>query len=176
MKKIFSLLFLFIILACGCIKQKKEVKQKMEEVELKLTSPAFEEGGKIPEKYTCDGEDVSPPLKIGGAPENTESLALIVDDPDAPAGTWVHWVVWNIAPEISEIKQGEVPGTQGINDFKKHDYGGPCPPSGEHRYFFKLYALDTKLDISENSQKGDLLNAMKGHILGKVELRGSYSR
>lgn len=145
---------------------------------MKITSSVFENNGKIPRKYTCQGEDVNPPLEFFDMPKGTKSLALIVDDPDAPMGTWVHWVVWNIKPETREIKEDEVPegAKQGLNDFRKHEYGGPCPPSGTHRYFFKLYALDTTLNISENSKKSDLENAMKGHILEKAEIVGLYAK
>lgn len=145
---------------------------------LKMTSPVFENNGNIPAKYTCDGKDVNPPLLIENVPANTKSLALIVDDPDAPRGTWVHWVVWNIDPQTGEIKEDSVPknAKQGMNDFRKKDYGGPCPPSGTHRYFFKLYALDTVLTIGQDSTKADLEKAMKGHILEEGSLIGLYKR
>ena len=142
---------------------------------LKITSRAFDNNGFIPVKYTCDGDDVNPPLKIEGIPEETKSLVLIVDDPDAPMGTWVHWVVWNINP-TEEIEENSVPGIEGLNDFNKHSYGGPCPPSGTHRYFFKVYALDTKLDISPNSRKSNVERAMEGHMLAKGEVVGIYRR
>lgn len=143
--------------------------------ELKITSSAFEHNGNIPAKYTADGEDVNPPLHIEGIPEGTQSLVLIVDDPDAPMGTWDHWTVWNINP-TDNIGENTVPGTEGMNDFKKHSYGGPSPPSGTHRYFFKVYALDTKLDLDPDSKKADVEKAMEGHILAKGELIGLYSR
>ena len=143
--------------------------------ELIITSPAFENEGVIPSKYTCDGENVNPRLNIDGLPEGTESLVLIVDDPDAPMGTWDHWTVWNIPPS-ERIEEDSVPGTEGLNDFGKHSYGGPCPPSGTHRYFFKVYALDTKLNLNGSSRKKDVEKAMKGHILAKGELIGLYKR
>jgi Raf kinase inhibitor-like YbhB/YbcL family protein len=145
---------------------------------LQLVSPAFRHNELIPKKYTCDGKDVNPPLLIENIPSVAKSLALIVDDPDAPVGTWVHWVVWNISPGMREIKEDSVPkgAEQGVNDFRKNDYGGPCPPSGTHRYFFKLYALDTVLDLSSKAKKSDLEGAMKGHILEKAELVGLYRR
>lgn len=145
---------------------------------LKISSPVFSHNDKIPAKYTCDGNDINPPLKIDGIPGPSKSLALIVDDPDAPAGTWVHWVVWNISPGTAEIKEHSVPenSVQGVNDFKKHEYGGPCPPWGQHRYFFKLYALDTVLKISPDSKKAVLEKAMKGHIISQAELTGLYKR
>jgi Raf kinase inhibitor-like YbhB/YbcL family protein len=142
---------------------------------LTVTGPAFENNKLIPVKYTCDGDDVNPLLIIEGIPEETKSLVLIVDDPDAPMGTWDHWVVWNIPP-TNRIEENSVPGVEGLNDFRKHSYGGPCPPSGTHRYFFKVYALDTKLDLNQNSKKKDLEKAMKDHTLAKGELVGLYSR
>ncbi|MBI5286637.1 MAG: YbhB/YbcL family Raf kinase inhibitor-like protein [Deltaproteobacteria bacterium] len=153
----------------------KEV-EKM--AELKLSSPAFENNGYIPSKYTCDGRDISPPLVISNVPQNAKSLALIVDDPDAPMGTWVHWVVWNIDPKTERIEEGTVPkgALEGMNDFRKKDYGGPCPPSGAHRYFFKLYALDTILDLKGNVTKADLEKAMNGHILAQTQIIGLYKR
>jgi Raf kinase inhibitor-like YbhB/YbcL family protein len=142
---------------------------------LAITSSVFKNKGVIPAKYTCDGEDVNPPLSVEGVPEGTESLVLIVDDPDAPMGTWDHWVVWDIPP-TKKIEENSVPGTEGLNDFGKHSYGGPCPPSGTHRYFFKVYALDTKLGLPSNSRKRNVEKAMEGHILAKGEIIGLYSR
>lgn len=139
-----------------------------------VASPAFENSTRIPEKYTCDGDDVNPPLNIGGLPKGTKSLVLIVDDPDAPMGTWDHWVVWNIPP-TEKIEENSVPGTEGLNDFRRHSYGGPCPPSGTHRYFFKVYALDIMLDLDPGSRKGDVERAMEGHILAIGEIIGLYS-
>ena len=144
-------------------------------MKLRVTSPVFDNNGIIPAKYTCDGEDVNPPLKIEGISEGTKSLVLIVDDPDAPMGTWDHWIVWNISP-TGKIIENSIPGTEGLNDFRKHSYGGPCPPSGTHRYFFKVYALDTKLDLNPNSRKRDVERAMKGHILAEGEIIGLYKR
>ena len=142
---------------------------------MKLTSPAFDHNQMMPKKYTCQGDDISPPLMIEGIPQGTKSLALIVDDPDAPMQTWVHWVVFNIPP-INEIKEKTTPGMQGYNDFGRNDYGGPCPPSGTHRYFHKIYALDIVLDLKEGISKGQLENAMKGHILNQAELIGLYKK
>ena len=142
---------------------------------LLITSSVFENKGLIPAKYTCDGDDVNPPLKIEGIPENTKSLILIVDDPDAPMGTWDHWIVWNIPP-TDKIEENSVPGVEGLNDFRRRSYGGPCPPSGTHRYFFKVYALDTKLNLKPNSRKKDVERAMKGRILAQGEIIGLYRR
>jgi hypothetical protein len=146
--------------------------------DLKITSPAFSMHGFIPSQYTCDGEDINPPLLIDNLPPGTQSLALIVDDPDAPSGTWVHWVVWNIGPETRKIAENTLPpnAMQGMNDFRRHDYGGPCPPSGTHRYFFKLYALDTKLKLGTGTIKAALEAAMQGHVLAKTETVGRYTR
>jgi Raf kinase inhibitor-like YbhB/YbcL family protein len=143
---------------------------------LSVKSPAFENNQLIPAKYTCDGEDVNPPLTIEGIPEETKTLALIVDDPDCPTGTWDQWIVWNIPATASKIAEDTVPGTEGMNDFRRRSYGGPCPPSGTHRYFFKVYALDTQLDLKSNSTKKDVEKAMEGHILAEGELVGVYRR
>lgn len=143
-----------------------------------LSSPAFQQNGPIPKKYTGDGADVNPALTIENVPAGAKSLALIVDDPDAPSGVWVHWVVWNLRPDIREIKEHSVPSdaSQGLTDFRERAYGGPCPPSGTHRYFFKLYALDAMLDLGRDSTKRVLEKAMEGHILARSELIGVYSR
>ncbi|MBI4021803.1 MAG: YbhB/YbcL family Raf kinase inhibitor-like protein [Candidatus Andersenbacteria bacterium] len=145
---------------------------------MKLTSSAWQENGIIPTKYTCDGDDVSPPLTITGVPAGAQSLAMIVDDPDAPAGDWVHWTAWNIPPSINEISEGSTPAgaVEGATDFGKPGYGGPCPPSGEHRYQFKLYALDGTLDLPASAGKAEVEQAMAGHILGQALLVGRYSR
>ena len=142
---------------------------------LKIISSAFKNNERIPSKYTCDGIDVNPPLKFQNIPNGTKSLALIIDDPDAPMGTWVHWIVWNVNP-TEEIDEDTVPGIEGINDFNKTSYGGPCPPSGIHRYFFKIYALKTKLDLNSNARKRDLEEAIKGKIIAKGEIVGLYGR
>lgn len=145
---------------------------------LKIASSAFGHNERIPVKYTCDGADASPPISIEGVPETAKSLALIMDDPDAPRGTWVHWLVWNIDPKIKEIAEGKVPSgaSLGMNDFRRLDYGGPCPPSGTHRYFFKLYALDTVLGLKQGAAKAELEKAMHGHVIAQAELIGLYSR
>ena len=145
---------------------------------MKISSTAFGHNGLIPKKYTCDGSDINPPLKFEEIPANARALALIVDDPDAPMGTWVHWVVWNIDPKTADIKEDSVPkgAMQGMNDFRKRDYGGPCPPAGTHRYFFKLYALDMPLNIGATAGKTVLESSMKGHILAEAQLIGLYER
>lgn len=153
-------------------------KERMKMTELKITSPAFVTNGYIPARYTCDGTNINPPLEIDNVPAEAKSLVLIVDDPDAPVGMWVHWVVWNIDPATREIAEDTVPraAAQGKNDWKRNGYGGPCPPSGVHRYFFKLYALDTKLNLGAGTTKTSLEKAMHGHILANAELIGLYKR
>ncbi|MCS6907500.1 MAG: YbhB/YbcL family Raf kinase inhibitor-like protein [Anaerolineales bacterium] len=145
---------------------------------IELISTAFAPNGFIPKRYTCDGENLSPPLIWKNVPPETKSLAIIVDDPDAPGGTFVHWVIFNIPPEVTKFSEGEKGiGTEGINDFRKVGYGGPCPPRGTtHRYFFKIYALDTKLNLDSTATKKDLEKAMQEHILAQGELIGRYSR
>jgi Raf kinase inhibitor-like YbhB/YbcL family protein len=150
---------------------------------MNLTSSAFTHGAMIPKKYTCDGRDISPPLSWSDPPEKTESFALIMDDPDAPMGTWVHWVIYNIPATARGLSEGvptdaELPdgSRQGRNSWHRIGYGGPCPPSGTHRYFFKLYALDTKLNLASGVTKEELFQAMAGHIVTQAELMGRYSR
>jgi Raf kinase inhibitor-like YbhB/YbcL family protein len=169
MKKILILLILILII--GCSKESKEVIQIGN---LKLSS-VFENNQEIPAKYTCQGDDINPPLTIDGIPETTKTLVLIMDDPDAPAGTWDHWLVWNIAP-TAEIKENSVPGIQGRNSWGRNDYGGPCPPSVTHRYVFKLYALDIELDLPEGADKKELEAAISGHVLAQTQLIGLYAK
>lgn len=149
-----------------------------------LKSDAFSHGGDIPRKYTCDGSDISPALSWGEPPAGTQSVALITDDPDAPGGTWVHWVLYDLPTSVRELSEN-VPkdqelknsARQGRNDFRKIGYGGPCPPPGRpHRYFFKLYALDAKLGIKAGVSKADLEKTMRGHVLAETQLMGRYKR
>lgn len=177
------LLIILVIFYQQFFHKKEEINKKEKLLQLintnmNLTSSAFQNNGIIPSKYTCDGENINPPLKIFGIPQNTQSLVLIVDDPDSPTGTWVHWTVFNIDPKIQEISENSVPegAVEGITDFGSIGYGGPCPHSGAHRYFFKLYALDAKLDLLAGSSKKEIEKAMEGHILDKAELIGLYSR
>ncbi|MFZ3376921.1 MAG: YbhB/YbcL family Raf kinase inhibitor-like protein [Chthoniobacterales bacterium] len=143
---------------------------------MKITSSAFREGGSIPSKFTCDGSDTSPGLHLEGVPAEAKSLALIVDDHDAPSGLFTHWIAWNIDPKTNEIAEGSAPTAQGKNDFGKSGYGGPCPPSGTHRYFFKIFALDRQLDLSAGSKRSQLEAQMRGHVVAQGELMGRYSR
>ena len=145
---------------------------------MKITSSAFIEGELIPSKFTEDGQDVNPTLFIEGVPENARSLALIVDDPDAPVGTWNHWLVWNIDPRTREIQENRVPekAVPGTNDFGRLTYGGPAPPSGVHRYFFRVYALDSMLELPRGAKRAALDQAMKGHVVAEGALMGKYAR
>ena len=144
---------------------------------MKIKSSAFANHQPIPKKYTCEGSDTSPPLEFSDIPAGTKSLAIIVDDPDAPSGTFDHWIAWNISPTTGNLSEGVTLSFQGKNGFGKAHYGGPCPPPGApHRYFFKLYALDTTLSLSNGITKKELEKAMKGHILEKAELVGTYQR
>jgi len=152
---------------------------------LTLTSPAFPTGGEIPRKYTCDGEDVSPPLEWGAPPQGTQSLVLIMDDPDAPAGVWDHWLLYNLPADMRGLPEGASIAIDpasgrisrlGTNSWGKQEYGGPCPPSGTHRYFFRLYALDTTLNLAAGANKAQVLAAMAGHVLAQGELMGTYRR
>ncbi len=186
LKNFFILVAVSILLFCSC----KDSEQADlgaavggKKMEIKITSSAFEDGALIPSKYTCDGEDISPPLQWASVPDRTRSIALIADDPDAPVGTWVHWVLFNLPAETRELAENIPPdktllngAKQGVSDFGRIGYGGPCPPSGTHRYFFKIYALDTEIDLPAGTNKARLLKAMEGHILGRGQLIGKYKR
>lgn len=150
---------------------------------MKISSTVFTEGREIPRKYTCDSNDISPPLEFSDVPAGAQSLALICDDPDAPGMTWVHWVYYDIPLTSKGLPERVAPddtpspgGTQGITDFRRIGYGGPCPPGGTHRYFFKLYALDSELGLPAGKNKEELLEAMRGHIIAEARLMGTYSR
>ena len=174
-------------LLCSCSNKSQHVansnNQTPPTMQIKITSTAFTEGGMIPMQYTCDGQNISPPLAWSGVPSNAKSLALICDDPDARGKTWVHWVVYDL-PANNAATPENVPsqeilssgGKQGTNDFKKIGYGGPCPPSGTHRYFFKLYALDSATSLNSGATKDQLLKAMEGHIIAQGQLIGIYKR
>jgi len=164
-----------LILSCSILLSLVGLGELRGESMMKLKSPEFENNKFIPNKFTCEGEDINPELIIEDVPVGAKSLALIVDDPDAPKGMWVHWVVYNI-PITSRIENNSIPGKEGINDFGRKSYGGPCPPSGIHRYFFKLYALDCLLNLNEGVTKRELEKAMDGHILDKAQLIGLYKR
>lgn len=147
----------------------------LEAAVMKLSSKEFSHQGFIPKKFTCKGENISPELKITDIPAAAKSLVLIVDDPDAPVGDWVHWVLYDIPPTTTTIKENSPIGIAGMNDFKKNAYGGPCPPSGTHRYFFKMYALDTKLNLPQGKTKKQIEEAMQSHIIERAEYVGLFS-
>ena len=161
----------------------RQQKEKRTKMDFKIASTSFRNGDLIPAKYTCDGVNISPPLNWQAHPQGAKTFALINDDPDAPAGDWVHWIVYNIPAGTAELKEAAsskkllpAGSMEGKNDFGKSAYGGPCPPSGTHRYFFKLNALDTALSFQGNPNKKMLLDAMKGHILAQATLIGKYKR
>jgi hypothetical protein len=145
---------------------------------MKITSSAFQQGANIPSKFTCDGSDANPALRFEEVPPEAKSLALIVDDPDAPSGLFTHWLAWNVDPKTTEIAENNAPSNavQGKNDFGKSGYGGPCPPSGTHHYFFKVFALDRQLDLPAGSKRAQLDAQMEGHVIAQGELMGRYSR
>lgn len=144
---------------------------------IKTTSSAFSQGGNIPSQFTCDGGNTNPPLQFAGIPPAAKTLVLIVDDPDAPGGLFTHWLVWNIDPKMTKIGEGAAPkGRHGTNDFGNTGYGGPCPPSGMHRYVFKIFALDRELDLPAGAKRTQLDQAMQGHILAQGELMGRYTK
>lgn len=175
-------LMVIMVTVSACKPQENQQKGEST-MTLKVTSTAFKEGGMIPPKYTADGQDVSPPLAWEGVPDGARSIALICDDPDAPMGTWVHWLLWNLPPELTGLDEDTPPDAeltngvrQGTTDFGRTGYGGPAPPSGVHRYFFKVYALDTMLDLRAGATKPELEKAIKGHILAQGQLMGKYTR
>ena len=168
-----------LLIGSGCSASPTETAAESEvQMKIQVTSSAFTEGGDIPVKYTCDAENISPQLAWSPIPGGTQNLALIMDDPDAPVGTWVHWVLYNLSPDINELSEGvQGVGVVGKNSWGKAEYGGPCPPPGKpHRYFFKLYALDTELSLQPGATKEDVENAMQGHILAQGQLMGNYGR
>ena len=180
-------LFLLFVGTAGCGGGAPLPVEDPSRMTLHLTSAAFQDGGMIPKRYSCDGTDESPPLEWTGVPNSARSLALICDDPDAPAGTWSHWVVYNMAPQATKLGGGIAPAEllqldgdlsarQSKNDFGKIGYGGPCPPRGTHRYYFRLYALDTMLDPGAGMTRSTVLRAIAGHIVAEGRLMGKYSR
>lgn len=162
----------------GQTEEEEENEEEVIKEDMKIESPAFGENEKIPSKYTCDGDDINPPLNIKGIPGDAESIVLIVDDPDAPGKAWVHWTVWNIDPEVTEIPENSVPdgAIEGVTDFGTPRYGGPCPPSGTHRYFFRVYALNTTIELDNSATVKDIEEAIKDSILDSAELIGLYER
>lgn len=163
-----ALCFLLIATTCG----------RVVAAPMSLSSGDFEPGGDIPSRFTCDGQNTNPHLQISGVPAAAKSLVLILDDPDAPGGVFTHWLVWDMGPDLREVTSGGLPGQarEGVNDFGRMGYGGPCPPSGAHRYHFRIYALDIVLDLKAGSGRAALEGAMGGHILSQCELMGKYRR
>ena len=185
-----DLLYLFagVILISGCIKSEQvetpannkssDAGKGDESVDIriiKVFSNAFESNSTIPKKYTCNGENINPPLEFTNIPEETESLVLIMDDPDSPMNPFTHWIVWNIEP-VAKIEEDSIPGVEGMNNFRKIGYGGPCPSSGTHRYYFRVYALDRQLELKAGSGRKELESEMIGHIIAEGELMGKYGK
>jgi len=182
MRKLILLFFASVSILPG-ISQSQSQEKGEHSMALEITSSVFEQGGMIPSKYTCDAENISPPLEWNGIPDDAESLALIVDDPDAPGKTWVHWVLFNLPAKTTSLEEDfpkdatlDNGAINGVTDFGSNGYGGPCPPGGTHRYYFKLYALDSELDLDSSAKKSDLLKAMEGHVLAEGQLMGKYKR
>lgn len=175
----FCLFFTFILTTSCKEAEPIEEIEPMEgagEQKMVIESPAFKDNEKIPVIYTCDSDDINPPLLTSNVPDKAKSLVLIVDDPDAPFKTWIHWTVWNIDPKTREIAENSVPdeAIEGVTDFGSSGYRGPCPPSGTHHYFFKIFALDTTLELDSSATAKDLINAIRNHVLDKAELVGLY--
>lgn len=173
--KRFLIPFLFLFLWAPI---SETLSQEQKPGEFKITSPVFENNSDIPPRYACDGKNINPPFEISNVPPQTKSLALIVDDLDAPRGTYVHWILWNIEPMVKEIKENSIPegAVQGTNDFKQRHYGGPCPPSRAHRYVFKVLALDRRLDLNPDSTKVDLQKTITGRVIAEAQLIGRYKK
>jgi len=172
------LLIAFLFLFNKNFKKPKVVVELKTPNIMRIKSPAFENNSYIPPKYTCDGGNINPPLEISDIPKGTQGLLLIVDDPDAPGNTFLHWLVFNINPNTSLIEENSIPSQaiEGKNDFGRQGYGGPCPPSGTHRYFFKVYALDKKLDLPSGAELNQVLGEIENHILDQAQLIGLYKR
>jgi len=182
--RFFHLILSLALLVTACSHSHSSLKEEKMAMEMKVFSNAFLEGEAIPVKYTCDGQEVSPPLRWHNVPQGARSLALICEDPDAPSGVFVHWILFNLSPTVAELSEGvptsealEGGGKQGRNDFKRTGYGGPCPPRhGPHHYFFRLYALDTELRLDAGATKQEVTRAMEGHVLAAGHLMGTYKR
>jgi Raf kinase inhibitor-like YbhB/YbcL family protein len=185
---VLAFLLVGMLLISGCVQNEKpetpvskespDISKEGENMgiqNIKVSSSAFESNSTIPTRYTCKGKNVNPPLEFQGIPEEAESLAFIVDDPDAPTGTFTHWIVWNIEP-VAKIEEDSIPGVEGRNDFRKIGYGGPCPPSGTHRYFFRVYALDRQLELKAGAGRKELEGEMIGHIIAEGDLMGKSSK
>ena len=185
MRNISLLSLVLLLLLSGCRQKVAQpaTRPKQDKAEIKLTSTAFKDGESIPRPYTCDGVNISPPLEWSGVPGTAKTIAIVCDDPDAPGGTWVHWVLYNLRAEniglvenLPATENLKVGGIQGKNNFEKVGYDGPCPPSGTHRYFFRVYALDSELPLKAGATKAELMKAMEGHVLEQGQLMGTYRR
>ncbi len=173
MKNVYICFLFLIVFASNVVR----AESKFPDGKFQLSSPAFESNGDFPKEFTCSGGDVNPPLQLTGIPSKTKSMALTMHDPDAAEGVWVHWVVYNIPPDKTEIAENSIPGYQSLNDFGKYNYAGPCPPDEKvHRYVFRAYAVDTILEINEGMTMQDLEKVMRGHIIAKSELVGVYRK
>ena len=176
---IFLIIFFVASLVATTVSAKgnngSKVNKNMAIQNIKVFSSAFESNNTIPKKYTCNGENINPPIEFKGIPKEAKSLVLILEDPDAPMKVFTHWIVWNIVP-IAKINEDSISGVEGMNDFRKIGYGGPCPPSGTHMYFFRVYALDKQLEIKTGTSRKELESEMIGHIIAKGELMGKYSK
>jgi Raf kinase inhibitor-like YbhB/YbcL family protein len=185
---VITILVLFLLLFLSCAGRQQQLPQpaspqKQAQAEIKLTSSAFKNGEPIPRTYTCDGVNVSPPLEWSGVPRTAKTIAIVCDDPDAPGGTWAHWALYNLPADNIGLVENTLAtetlragGFQGKNDFGKIGYGGPCPPSGTHRYFFKIYALDSELPLKAGATKAELMKAMDDHVVLQGQLIGTYRR
>jgi len=169
-----TLSFCFAVLLLNAVAR----AQISPEAVMELSSPDFSNGGPIPKRFTCDDVNHSPGLRIRGVPKAAKTLVLIVDDPDTPRGTFNHWLLWNLSPDLKEINTNSVPNgaVQGVNDFKRNAYNGPCPPAGEHRYYFRLYAVDIPVNLPPTARRADIDKALRGHILKDATLMGRYAR
>lgn len=184
MRRISVVIIALLVLSGVCaLLRADDTKKEGEIMQLTVKSGVFDEGAMIPPNYTCDGRDVSPALSWSGGPDVTKSYAVVMDDPDAPVGTWVHWVVYDIPPDVTQLAEDQGRGKKlgcgavaGVNDFRRHGYGGPCPPGGTHRYFFRVYAVDTLLGRGPGLSKKELLRLLEGHVLAEGALMGRYSR
>jgi Raf kinase inhibitor-like YbhB/YbcL family protein len=174
------ILLLLLVPSCQALQSGEQsiLEEGVADMSIQVGRSAFADGEAIPRKYTCDGENLSPPLSWSGVPQGTQSLALVLNDPDAPRGDWVHWVLVDLPPDMEELPEGaQGGGVEGVNDFGKRGYGGPCPPKGSnHRYYFKLYALDKALNLKAGMTRADAEKAMQGYILAQGQLMGRYSR
>jgi Raf kinase inhibitor-like YbhB/YbcL family protein len=177
MKQAITIFITILVLACGQRTTEESMATPAIQQTMTVTSPVFTDGGAIPTQYGCRGESISPPLAISGVPREAKTLALIVTDPDAPGGTFTHWLVWNIPAADSSLAEGQAPGgSEGQNDYGKRGYGPPCPPSGSHHYLFNLYALDASLTLDQGAQRGEVEKAISGHILAQGRIAGTYSK